>query len=99
MCVSVDALVSLCSTSGHAEKVGKPNPSRTITVVCPCVLQHEPRRPKSRPMRVVTPAINQDVLRYIGGENIYKLCENVPAYWVLEMHNYNPRTCRLSDYV
>ena len=50
-------------------------------------------------MRVVTPAINTEVLRYIGGENIYELCGNVPAYWVFEMHNGDTRTCRLSDYV
>lgn len=45
--------------------------------------QHS-RRPTLRPLRVVTPAVDPNVLRNVAGEDISALCGNIPTYWVLE---------------
>lgn len=46
--------------------------------------QRHHRMPKERPLRV-GPVIEQDILEYIGGEEIFAICGNLPSYWVIEV--------------
>jgi hypothetical protein len=46
--------------------------------------QHDPRKPRARPLLVKQPAIPNDVVAYIAGQPIADLCQGVPTYFVVE---------------
>lgn len=50
--------------------------------------QSHARRPMLRPMRLVEPELDRNVLQYIGGPEIANLCQEVPTYWVVELPQY-----------